>query len=239
MSQPSFLGFFPDHLKKRTKNSSTFQSLCPPAHDAEMLRRQQRAITHVALSTQTVHSPFPYFEDHQPRTTSRPLHVRTRQHFISAWQRRRFARPVSSSRSLRPSVRGDDSQDRLRGVCSCGGSRHCHICRWTFQRAVVAICPAAPNRLQHPTCRHQRQPARHAQLFRCAVTPYRCCVFTTSEKHVYISPLILLPELLRRRAHGVARPLGQLTSLQDLDACRRLRTRRRNTGTRDKSRSSR
>ena len=160
----------------------------------EMLRRQQRNHASCALNP---NGPFPYFEDRQPRTTSRALHVRKRQHFISAWQRRRYARPVSSSRSLRPSVRGDGSQDRLRGVCSCGGSRHCHICRWTFQRAVVAICPAAPNRLQQPTCRHQRQPARHAQLFRRAVTPYRCCVFTTSEKHVYFA------------AHSAARALAQ------------------------------
>jgi hypothetical protein len=59
------------------------------------------------------------------------------------------------------------------------------------------------------------------------------------QKNMYTAPFILLPVLMRRRADLVAQSRGQLTAVQDLDAGRRLRPRRRNTGTRDKSRGGR
>lgn len=59
------------------------------------------------------------------------------------------------------------------------------------------------------------------------------------QKNMYTAPRILLPVPLRKRVGLVAQSRGQLTAVQDLDACRRLRPRRSNTGTRDKSRSRR
>lgn len=108
----------------------------------------------------------------------------------------------------------------------------------------LSSAPSSPSALPPLTACSNRPAGTNGSLpdmrsYFDALSRHTAAASLPLQKNMYISPLILLPELLRRRARGVAQPLGQLTSLQDLDACRRLRTRRCDTGTRDKSRSSR